>query len=463
MSGEYDLIVIGGGAAGLAAAQAGAATKARTLLVSEGEIGGECTFTGCVPSKTVIEAAACGAGFAEAMGAVRNAVAAIAPTETADVLRRHGIEVLRGHAAFASPRQITVDGRTLRARSFVLATGSRPAIPPVPGLAGVPYLTNENVFELDGLPASLAVLGGGAVGCELAQAFRHLGSEVTVVEAASRLLPAADPAASKIIGQVFAAEGITVRSGAAAGMIEINPNGLGCTLHLTDSATVMADRLLVAAGRTPATSGLGLEAAGVGVGMSGAVITDKHLAATAPGIYAAGDVTGLMPFTHGAYAMGRIAARNALRGRWPAASFSTRAIPWVVFTDPEVAQVGLTEEQAARMRRARVAHVPMREVDRAVTAGRTDGFVKLIAGPRRGLGNAGGGRVLGATIVAARAGEMIGEIALAMRAGLFTGRLAQTTHAYPAWSLAVQQAAAQFFGGYGGHGARPVRASSEGG
>jgi pyruvate/2-oxoglutarate dehydrogenase complex dihydrolipoamide dehydrogenase (E3) component len=455
---DYDLIVVGGGAAGLAAAQAGAAARARTLLVSAGETGGECTFTGCVPSKTLIEAAARGATFDAAMTAVHQAVAAIAATETPDVLRRHGIDVLRGHATFTSPREVTVDGRLLRARGFVLATGSRPTVPPLPGLAGRLYLTNENVFELDALPASLTVLGGGAVGCELAQAFGRLGAAVTVIEAAPRLLPAADPATSKLIGEIFAREGITVRTGTSVEKIDNMPNGPGLTLHPHDTPPVVAGTLLVAAGRTPVTDGLGLDHAGVSVDERGAVITDARLATTAPGIYAAGDVTGLMPFTHAAYAMGRLAARNALRNRWsPAGRFSTRAIPWVVFTDPEVAQVGLTEEQAAAGRGARVAYLPLREVDRAVTAGRTDGFVKIIAGPRRAVGNLGGGRVLGATIVASRAGEMIDEVALAMRAGVFTGRLAQTVHAYPTWSLAIQQAAAQFFGGgYGGRVARPA-------
>jgi pyruvate/2-oxoglutarate dehydrogenase complex dihydrolipoamide dehydrogenase (E3) component len=459
---DYDLIVIGGGAAGLAAAQAGAAAKARTLLVSEGEIGGECTFTGCVPSKTLIEAAAHGVGFTEAMAAVRTTIAAIAATETADVLTRHGIDVLRGHAEFTGPRQVTVDGRALRARGFVLATGSRPAVPPVPGLAGAPYLSNENVFDLARLPGSLAIVGGGAIGCELAQAFSRLGSQVTVIEAAPRLLPAADPAASQVIGQVLAADGITVRTGVAVEKTEVKPNRSGFLLRLPGSATVAADRLLVAVGRTPVTDGIGLEAAGVRVDKRGAVAVDRHLATTAQGVYAAGDCTALMPFTHAAYAMGRIAACNALRRRWqPPGSFTTRAIPQVVFTDPEMAQVGLTEEQAARqVRGARVAYVPMREVDRAITAGRTEGFIKLIAGPRRLTGSLGGGQLLGATIVSGRAGEMINELSLAMRAGMFTGRLAQASHAYPTWSLAIQQAAAQFFGGYGGRTAREARPGS---
>lgn len=461
MDRDYDLIVIGGGAAGLAAARVGAAARARTLLVAEGEIGGECTFTGCVPSKTLIEAAARGAAFTDAIVAVHKAVAAIAATETADVLNRHGIEVLRGHAAFTSPREVTVDGRVLRARGFVVATGSRPAVPPVPGLAEVPYLTSENVFGLTSLPARLAILGGGPVGCELAQAFARLGSKVTLIEAAPRLLPAAGPDAAEVITEVFAAEGIAVRTGSTVETVTSIPNGSGFLLRLHDSTEMAAEKLLVAAGRTPDTVGLGLAGAGIRLDDRGAVIVDGALATTTRGVYAAGDVTGLMPFTHAAYAMGRIAARNALRRHRPRARFSQNRIPWAVFTDPEVAQAGLTEEQAASsVPGAQVAYLPVREVDRAVTAGRTDGFIKIIAGPRRLAGGLGGGRVLGATIVASRAGDMIGEIALAMRAGVFTGRLAQTTHAYPTWSLAIQQAAAQFFDGYGERTARPARAGS---
>jgi pyruvate/2-oxoglutarate dehydrogenase complex dihydrolipoamide dehydrogenase (E3) component len=456
VAGDYDLIVIGGGAAGLAAAQTGAAARARTLLVSEGELGGECTFTGCVPSKTLIEAAARGATFPEAMAAVRDAVAAIAATETPEVLNRRGVEVLRGHAAFTSPRQISADGRTLRARSFVLATGSRPALPPLQGLAEVPYLTNENIFGLTRAPGSLVILGGGAVGCELAQPFRRLGSDVTVIEAAPRLLPAAELEASQVVERVFRTERIDVRTGVAAESVK--PNGGGVTLILPGGETAAAERLLVATGRQPVTGGLGLESAGVAVDHHGYIVTDKHLATTAPGIYAAGDVTGRMLFTHAAYATGRLAAGNALRGRLgPPGSFRTAAIPWAVFTSPEVAQVGVTEHEAAARKGGRVAYLPMREVDRAVTAGRTEGFIKIIAGPRRGLGNAGGGQVLGATIVAGRAGEMINEVALAIRTGMFTGRLAQAIHAYPTWSLAIQQAAAQFFGSHGGRTARPAR------
>ena len=452
------MIVIGGGAAGLGAARAAAGRDARTLLVSDGEIGGDCTFTGCVPSKTVIEAAARGVPFGTAMRDVRAAIARIAATEDDSALRRDGISVVHGAATFASSGEVRVDGRTLRAGRYVIATGTRPAVPPLPGLTdGVPsagppigpvprvrYLTNENVFDLAERPGSLAVLGGGATGCELAQAFARLGTRVTVVEAHDRLLPAEDPDVADVIGDVFAADGISVRTGTT--LDRVAPCDAGVRMVPRAGAVVEAERLLVATGRRPSTDGLGLEAAGVRTDGSGFVVTDPALATTAPGIYAAGDVTGRYPFTHAAFAMGRIAARNALRRCGQrGARFDTTAIPRVMFTRPEVAHVGVTAADVAGRDDVRIAYLPMSEFDRAIVAGQTDGFVKLIAGRRRLLGTTGGGRLLGATIVAGRAGEMIQEPALAIATRMFTGRLGQVTHAYPTWSLAVQYAAAQFF------------------
>jgi pyruvate/2-oxoglutarate dehydrogenase complex dihydrolipoamide dehydrogenase (E3) component len=251
--GQHDLVVIGGGAAGLGAARAGAAAGARVLLVAEGEVGGECTFTGCVPSKTLIESAARGAAFPAAMAAVHHAVAAIAATETAEVLAREGIEVLRGRAVFTSPREVRVDGQALQARAFVIATGSAPAIPPVPGLAGSGYLTSETIFGLDRLPASLAVLGGGPVGCELAQAFSRLGSQVTLIEAAPRLLPAADPEASQVVEEVFGAEGISVRTRVAAAGVRQDQQKVVMTLAAGEEVTAASCWWPPAADRSPGT------------------------------------------------------------------------------------------------------------------------------------------------------------------------------------------------------------------
>ena len=317
------------------------------------------------------------------------------------------------------------------------------------------------MFELSAAPRSLAVLGGGPVGCELAQAFARFGVAVTVIEARNRLLPVADPQAGDVLLGVFGRAGIDVRLATTLTEVVDGQAGGPVRLALSDGAALEADRLLVAAGRRPVTDGLDVEAGGVGLDERGFIRTDARLATTAAGVYATGDVTGRLAFTHAAAEMGRLAAANAFR-RLGKGSFHAGRTPWVTFTDPEVAHVGMTEAAAAA-HGGRVAYLPMTEVDRAVTAGATDGFVKLIAGPRPVLREAGGGRLLGATIVAERAGEMIAEVALGMRTGMFTGRLAQTTHAYPSWSVGVQQAAAQFFFEIENRRARPAAAPAASG
>jgi pyruvate/2-oxoglutarate dehydrogenase complex dihydrolipoamide dehydrogenase (E3) component len=454
---DYDLIVIGGGTGGISAARASARRGARTLMVVAGPIGGECTFTGCVPSKALIGAAADHKAFDEAMRIVRRSIDTIAASEDDDVFAKGGIDVVHGWATFGSPTEVEVDGRRLHATRFVLATGSHPAVPPISGLDQVDYLTNETLFDLDVQPRTLAVLGGGPMGCEIAQAFSRLGTQVTMLEALDRVLPREEPEASAVIDEVLGAEGIAMRLGAKVDAAEpLDPNG-GVRLRLADGTTVEADRLVVATGRKGATEGLGLDRVGVGTDR-GFIVSDDRLATTAPGIWAAGDATGTLAFTHVADEMGRLAANNALSPRWRRQRFDTAALPWVTYTGPEVAHVGLTETDAAAHRGARVAFLPMAEVDRAIITGQTAGFVKLIAGPRPITRSAGGGRLLGATIVASRAGELIHEPTLAIRTGMFTGRLAQTVHAYPTWSVAVRQTSAQFFYEISGRRARPARA-----
>ncbi len=457
----YDLAVIGGGAGGLAAARAGARHGLRTLLVSDGPLGGDCTFTGCVPSKTLIESAARGLSFDEAISKMHAVISQIAATEDAGVLRSEGVEVVEGWARFVGSRAVLVDGQSVRAKVVVIATGSRPAVPPITGLDAVPFLTNESVFDLDELPGSIAILGGGAIGCELAQAFRRFGSEVQVVEGEDRLLPREEPEASAVLAGVFAAEGIGVHLGASVERVEQAVSGGGTRLERSDGSSVCAEVLLVAVGRRPATAGLDAEAGGIELDERGFVRADRFLATSATGVYAVGDVTGRLLFTHAADEMGRFAVRNATSrlGRLGRRAFDTSSIPWVTFCDPEIARGGLTEAQATEAG-GKVAFVPMSEVDRAIAAGRTEGFVKLIAGPRPLLRGTGGGRLLGATIVAPRAGEMVHEVALAIRTAMFTGRLAQTVHAYPTWSTGLRQAAAQFFMETNGRRARPASSPS---
>jgi len=364
---------------------------------------------------------------------------------------------VEGWARFSGPRALSVDGQSIRAKVVVVATGSRPAVPPITGLDAVDFLTNETVFDLEELPGSIAVLGGGAIGCELAQAFRRFGSKVQVVEGEDRLLPREEPEASAVLAGVFAAEGIGVHLGASVARVEQADLGGAIRLERSDGSSICAEVLLVAVGRRPATAGLDAEAGGIELDERGFVRADRFLATSATSVYAVGDVTGRLLFTHAADEMGRLAVRNATArlGRFGRRAFDTSSIPWVTFCDPEIARVGLTEAEAVEAG-GRVAFVPMSEVDRAIAAGRTEGFVKLIAGPRPLLRGTGGGRLLGATIVAPRAGEMIHEVALAMRTAMFTGRLAQAVHAYPTWSTSLRQAAAQFFVETNGRRARPA-------
>lgn len=463
MTRSYDLIIIGGGGAGISAARDGVRRGAHTLLITDGPPGGDCTFTGCVPSKTLLAAAERGDSFSDAMAAVHSAIDTIAAAEDADTLRREGFDVVDGRGEFVDAHTVKVESQRFGAPHVVIATGSTASMPPVDGLSDVAVLTNENLFELAELPKHLGILGGGAIGCEMAQAFRDLGSEVTLFEALPRLLARDDPESSDAALTSLTRRGVvahtntpvaSVCAGNASSQIVIQPGGSSPT------GPVTVDALLVAAGRAPVTEGLQLARAGVEVTDRAAIATDGTMATSASGVWAVGDVTGGMQFTHAAARMALVATANALGSRFaPKQRFDSSQVPWVTFLDPEIAHIGMTEAEAAE-HGGRVAYLPMTEFDRAITSGHTDGFVKLIAGPRRLTGNAGGGQILGASIVGPRAGELINEVSLAMKSNVFTGRLAQTVHAYPSWSMALQEAATQFFFEYKGRAARPARANA---
>ncbi len=454
---EWDLLVVGGGAGGMGAARAGVAKGKRVLLIQDGEIGGDCTFTGCVPSKSLIAAAARHESFADAMAGVRSAIAEVAAAETAEVFRGEGINVIEGRARFVGPRQVTVAGHgNHTGRRVVIATGARPFVPPIRGLAEVEALTSDNVFDLETQPLSLAVLGGGPIGCELAQAFARLGTDVTLIEAGPRLLPREEPEASEVVAEALAADGVTLMMESKVVAAESRPVRGAVTLTIEGGRNVRADRVLVAVGRRVSSTGLGLAQAGVTLDQRGFIQTDDRLRTSAKGVFAVGDVAGKMQLTHAADQMARIAVGNAF-GRFRQRRFDPDRIPWVTFTDPEVARVGLSEVDAAtRSKKAKVASVPMSAVDRAIAERRTEGFVKLITSPRRFLGNLAGGRVSGATIVCRGAGELIHEPALAVSTSMFAARLALAVHAYPTRAMAVRQAAGQLFLEVDGRRARPA-------
>lgn len=454
MTGEFDLVVVGAGAAGLSAARTGRRRGARVALISDGPFGGDCTFYGCVPSKTLIEAASQGVDYETAAGRLKSTIEQIAATENPDSLRREGITPIEATARLAGPKELLVDGTPIHWRRLVIATGSRPAVPPIPGLDSVPYLTNESVFDLETRPPSMVIIGGGPIGAELAQAFARFGTDVTIVEAADRILTREEPEASRIAAEALSRDGVRVLTNSKVRSVRSSDQAV--TVELGDGEA-SAQKLLVAVGRQPSTDRIDAGQAGAQIDHRGHLVTDIHMRTTLPGVYAAGDVTGRAPFTHAADEMGRIAASNAL-ARVPWHRFNEQAIPAVTYTAPEVARVGLTEDAAAEAHDgARVAELPLSELDRAITAARTDGYIKLITAPRRGTHNLAGGRLVGATIVAARAGEMIAVPTLAMRTHMFPARLALTVQAYPTWTLGVRQAAAQLFIETGGRRTRPAR------
>lgn len=456
---DFDLVVVGGGAGGLAAAKAGIRAGKKTLLISDSPLGGDCTFYGCVPSKTLIEAANQGLGFVEAFKRVRETVAAIAITESKEVISRLGIKVVEGRAAFTSSDVLTVDQESFRGSRIVIATGSSPVIPPIRGLAAIGYLSNETLFDLTDPPRSIAIVGGGPIGCEIAQALARLGVKTYLLESRERLLTGEEPEASLVTEAVLSRMGIEViLSSVVEGMSKIG-NG-EVYLEISGGRTVTVEKVLIAVGRRARIEGLGLDRAGVEVNGEGFIVADKYLNTSSPTIFACGDVTGKLMFTHAADQMGRLAVRNAFASRVRRVRYETSSTPSVIYVNPEVASVGMTEDEASKIG-GRVAYLPLSAVDRAAITGEVDGFIKLIAGPRGILRNVGGGKLLGATIVAPRAGEMIHEVALAMRTRMFTGRLAQTVHAYPAWSVGIQLAAAQFFFEIDERTARPARANRQ--
>lgn len=456
----HDLIIIGGGAGGIASVDAALRRGLTPLLVQDGPMGGDCTWTGCVPSKALISAAARGATLVEGLAEAQRAIHEVAELETADVFRRRGATVIEGRARFLTRDVVEIDGARHRAPRIIIATGARPLIPPIDGLRDADPLTSDSVWDLDDLPSSLVVLGGGPIGCELAHALARLGVEVTLVEGEDQILGREEPRTAQIVIEAMQADGVDIRLGEYVSKVERLPDQR-VIIHGDAGSTIQADAVLAAIGRTPITDGLDVASAGVRLTDKGHIQTDDRMRTTAPGVYAVGDVTGEFPFTHGAYEQGIVAVSSAF-GRLPWRRFDSRHVPFVTFTDPEVGRVGLTETEAydAHGDAAKVVELPMSVVDRAIAEGRTEGYVKLIAAPGRLLGNRAGGQLVGATIVGPHAGELIHELSLAMRFRIPPAAITIATHAYPTWGMAVQQAASGFFVDLEGGDTRPARPDS---
>ncbi len=448
----WDLLVVGGGTAGIVGAKTAARLGARVLLVERERTGGDCLWTGCVPSKALLAAARAAASargghrfgvtvaevsvdFAKVMDHVRGAIQHIAPVDSIEALEDAGISVRTGTARFTGLDAAEIDGTPLRFRQALLATGAAPAVPPIPGLSRVDYLTSGTVWDLTKLPEELVVLGGGSIGCELGQAFARLGSRVSVVEGAPRILPREDPRAAAEVSRALVDDGVDLHTGSGVARVEPGTGGSG-NLYLENGQQVSFSCLLVAVGRAPRTRDIGLAAAGVEVDEQGFVVVDDLLRTTNARIWAAGDLTGHPQFTHTAGVHASLAAVNAVLG--VRRKVDLTALPRVTFTDPEVAAVGLGTDRIPPG--LRTIDWPDSHVDRAVAEGAFGGFTRLVVDKRS--------HVLGATVVGPRAGETLGELALAITRGLTTRDLAGVTHAYPtyndgAWNAAISDVQSQ--------------------
>jgi dihydrolipoamide dehydrogenase len=440
---DRNLVVIGGGSAGLVSAYIAAALKAQVSLIEKHRMGGDCLNTGCVPSKALLRSARIlhqsrraqewgferidvSFDFARIMERVARVVKQVEPHDSVERYNRLGVDVIEGEAKITSPFSVEVNGVELCTRNIVVATGASPFVPPIPGIEEIDYLTSDNLWELRELPQRLLVLGGGPIGCELSQAFARFGSEVTLVEMAPRLMIREDEEVAERVMASMREEGIRLLVGhkAVEFFIEEGVSRLICQRR-DERVEVAFDKVLVAVGRKPNTQGFGLETIGVALNDNGTIRTDDYLQASIPTIYACGDVAGPYQFTHTAGHQAWYAAVNSLFGMVRRFRVDYSAVPFAIFTDPEVARVGLNEQEALRQGiDYEVTRFDLSELDRAIAEGEAHGLVKVLTVPGRD-------RVLGATIVGEQAGELIGEFTAAMKQGFGLNKILGTIHIYP--------------------------------
>ena len=454
---DRNLVVIGAGAAGLVASYVAAQARARVTLIQQGPMGGDCLNFGCVPSKALIASARAAAAAREAAhlgvsaaprvdwprvtARISEVIAAIEPNDSVERYEGLGVEVLRGHARLADPWTVEVDGTRLSARAVVLATGAEPVIPPIPGIEAVDPLTSDTLWTalaaMPGPPRRMVILGGGPIGCEIAQALARLGAGITLIEAAPRLLIREEPEASEAIRAALAHDGVDIRLGAKAVAFGADD---GKWLELDNGARIPFDHLLVAVGRKARLEGYGLEALGIPTGR--VIETNDYLETLLPHIYAAGDAAGPLQLTNAAGHQGWIAAANALAAPFWRFKAHAAPIPAAVFTAPELARVG---PSVAELEAGGIAHeitrYPLSHLDRALAEGAPGGFVQILTAK-------GSDRILGATVLGPHAAEILAEIVLAMRHGLGLGKILATPHIYPSWSEAAKNAAGRWKQGH---------------
>lgn len=450
---DTNMVVIGAGSAGLVTAYIAAAAKAKVMLIEQGKMGGDCLNTGCVPSKALIRSARIKSyidrsrefgiradhvdtDFPAVMQRVSDIIKAIEPHDSVERYSELGVDCVQGKARITSPWTVEVNDKTIRARSIVIATGGSPSVPPVPGLAQVDSLTSDTLWQLDELPRRLLVLGGGAIGCELAQAFRRLGAEVTQVEMLPRLLANADEEVSAAIEASFRNDGIKVLTNTTASLFEKTSAGFELVANTPDGKLrIQFDKVLVATGRKGNGGGLGLEELGIEINPNGTVPVNEHLQTIHPNIYACGDVAGPYQLTHAAAHQAWYCAMNALYGRFWKFRVDYSVMPRAVFCDPEVASVGLSE-QGARQDNVdyEVTTYGIDDLDRAIADGEATGFVRVLTPPDSD-------KILGVTIVGPHAGDIISEYVLAMRNNLGLSKILGTVHIYPTLAEANKFAA----------------------
>lgn len=447
---EYNLVVIGAGSAGLVSAYIAAAAKARVAIVESNRLGGDCLNTGCIPSKTLIHSSKVlkdtaepqrlglrgqlTADFPEIMARVQRVITRVAPHDSAERYRGLGVDVVMGPARIVDPWTVEVGDRRLVSRKIVIATGAEPMMPAIPGLDQVDPLTSETVWLLTEQPGTFLIVGGGAIGCELAQSFARLGSRTIVLETAPRLVMREDTEVSDAVRHALVTDGVEIRTGVAIERFEKEKGR--CLVRLANGSSISFDKVLMATGRRPRTSGFGLEELGLLDGEK--LVVDRQLRTRLPNIFAAGDVLGELQFTHAASQYAWFAAVNALFGGLKRSNADLSVFPSVIYTDPEVARVGLTEQEAQRQNIPHeIIRFDLAELDRAITDGANSGFIKVLTVP-------GKDRILGVVIVASRAGDMLAEFTLAMKHNLGLRAILQTIHPYPGWTEANKAVAGEW-------------------
>jgi dihydrolipoamide dehydrogenase len=453
---DYNMVVIGAGSAGLVTAYIASAVGAKAALIEKDKMGGDCLNTGCVPSKSLIRSARvlhytrraedfglkpvnAEFDFPDVMHRVKRIIQKIEPHDSAERYTRLGVDCYTGEARIETPYAVTVEGKTLSTRSIVVATGARPFVPPISGLDQVQYLTSDTVWDLTELPRRMVVLGGGPIGCEMAQAFLRLGSQVTQVEMGAQIMGREDPDVAEFMRRRFETEGVTIRTDHKAKSVEVeNGEKILICEHNGEDVRIPFDEILVAVGRKANAKGFGLEELGVTLNDSGTIAVDEYLRTRIPNIFCAGDVAGPYQFTHTASHQAWFAAVNALFGRLKKFKVDYRVIPWTTFTDPEVARVGINETEAGEKGiDHQVTRYEMKELDRAITESEEQGFVKVLT---RGKTD----KILGVTIVGAHAGDIISEYVLAMKHGLGLNKILGTIHVYPTLAEANKSAAGEW-------------------